>query len=69
MIDSTSTPQAIRIVRALKATNYEVQPEKAAAARVNPGNAEPVNLLPKSTTDQSGQLAVPSGSSAAISTN
>jgi len=60
---------AIRIVRALKATNYEVQPEKASAARANPGNAEPVNLLPKSKADQSGGSAVSSGSGAAISTN
>ena len=60
---------AIRIVRALKATSYEVQPEKATAARANPGNAEPVNLLPKSNTDQSGKAALPSGNSAAISTN
>ena len=60
---------AIRIVRALKATDYEVSPEKGAAASSNPGNAAPVNLLPKSGTDQQSGLAVPNGNSAAISKN
>jgi len=59
---------AIRIVRALKATEYEVSPEKAGAASANPGNAEPVNLLPKGK-DQQSQLAVPNGNNAAISAN
>jgi pilus assembly protein CpaB len=57
---------AIRIVRALKATDYEVTPEKGAAAKANPGNAEPVNLLPKG---QQSQLAVPNGNGAAVSSN